>query len=384
MPTLEEPPIFVDRAEDLRRLARKLAKERVLAVDCEANSFHAYNERLCLLQISTGKRDYIIDPIADGVTLAPLAPVFADPGIIKVFHSAEFDVLLLKRAFPLEIAGLFDTRVAAASLGSEQLGLAPLLEHYYDIQTDKKYQRSDWGARPLSEAQLEYARIDTRYLIGLAGEFRRQLHSADALHLLEVASECRRLESLEPEPRALCDDDLVKVKGGGKLDSKKLRLLAELNRWRHELAAERDVPLFKVVSNDILLALATQAPKTPAEIRRTSGVPTRVFERFGDDLAKVLAKARSMPAFRRQRKPRNGHSSAKDKDVYESLRAWRRDRAEARGTDASLILTRATMEVLSRIDPLPRTVADLEAANILERWRIAEYGAEIVEALARP
>jgi len=190
-----KPPVYVDTGAGLVRLAQRLLQQTAIAVDTESNPLFAYRERLCLIQMSTPQYDCIVDPLAID-DLDPLVPVFADPGILKVFHDAEFDVLMLKRTHAFEVSGIFDTKVAVTSLGYATIGLAPLLKTFYGVTLDKKLQRSDWGKRPLTEEQLDYASKDTYYLLRLAEKLRKELHQKGGLNSLEVAAECRRLERL--------------------------------------------------------------------------------------------------------------------------------------------------------------------------------------------
>jgi ribonuclease D len=377
-----DPPVYVADQASLEKLAKRLLTVRSVAMDCEANSFHAYRERLCLLQVSFGDEDYIVDPLADGLDLRALAPVFADPAVLKVFHSAEFDVILLKRAFPLEFHGLFDTRVAAASLGLANVGLAPLLEEHFGVETDKKFQRSDWGKRPLDDDQLEYARRDTRWLLALAGKLRKMLHEAGPLHLQEVAAECRRLEALEPDPRPAGPDESEKIKGMGKLDARRQMVVHELNAWRHGEAARVDKPLYKIVGNEQLLAIAKVAPKTVEHLRDSRVVSDRIVSRFGADLVAAVRRGLERKPVPEARGRRSSAEPPIDRDVYEVLREWRRDAAQERNVDASLVLARSAMEAIARMSRLPTTLEDLQRVPALERWRVEKYGPGILQRLA--
>ena len=110
-------PTLVTKPSQLKRLADKLAKQPVVAVDTESNSLYAYQEQVCLVQFSIPGTDYLVDPLVL-LDLEPLRPIFADPGIEKVFHAAEYDVICLKRDFEFTFGGLFDTMVAARILGT--------------------------------------------------------------------------------------------------------------------------------------------------------------------------------------------------------------------------------------------------------------------------
>src|SRR4249920_2865591 len=157
------PPVLVADEAGLGRLARDLAECPIVAVDTESNSLHAYRERVCLIQFSTLASDYIVDPIrlAD---LGSLAPFFANRDQQKVFHAAEYDLICLRRDYDFEFANIFDTMSAARTLGWPQVGLAAILDTRFGVTMNKKYQRADWGHRPLTAEQLNYARLDTHYL----------------------------------------------------------------------------------------------------------------------------------------------------------------------------------------------------------------------------
>ena len=160
-----------------------LAGEREIAVDTEADSFYHYQERVCLVQITAGGRDWLVDPLR-GLDIRPLGAVLADPERTKVFHDGEYDVLILKRQFGFAFAALFDTRVAAAALGMEAPGLAAVVHAHYGFELDKSQQRSDWSRRPLSKEQVAYARLDTHYLVPLMHAFGDELEERGRMPIL--------------------------------------------------------------------------------------------------------------------------------------------------------------------------------------------------------
>jgi ribonuclease D len=120
-------PILIQRPVDLHKLAERLCREGILAVDTESNSLFAYQEQVCLIQFSTPEMDYLVDPLALE-DLSPLGEVFSAEGTEKVFHAAEYDLICLSRDFGFEFANLFDTMVAARILGRKAVGLGSLLE----------------------------------------------------------------------------------------------------------------------------------------------------------------------------------------------------------------------------------------------------------------
>ena len=160
------PPVWVDEHNKLDRTVEDLSMQARIAVDTESNSLHAYREQVCLIQFSTPNKDYVVDPLALE-DLSQLAPIFASPKIEKIFHAAEYDLVCLRRDFEFEFDNIFDTMQAARILGYQYVGLDNILADKFDVKVDKRHQKANWGARPLTHAQLDYARMDTHYLIDL-------------------------------------------------------------------------------------------------------------------------------------------------------------------------------------------------------------------------
>ena len=156
---------------------QRLQREPRIAVDLEANSMYAYREQICLIQISIPDQDYIVDPLGD-FDLAPFGALIEDAAVEKVFHAAEYDLMLMKREFGWQLRNLFDTQWAARILGVERVGLANVLDDVFDVSLDKRFQRANWCRRPLSEGQLAYAQADTHYLLRLREHFAAALQEA--------------------------------------------------------------------------------------------------------------------------------------------------------------------------------------------------------------
>lgn len=148
---------------------------------------------MCLIQISSRTRDYVIDTLAIREHIHLLNDVFTNPKITKVLHGAESDVCWLQRDFGVYIVNMFDTYHASHALQLPHHGLGKrfnhsiflntlyvsfigyLLEEYCGVKTDKKYQLSDWRQRPLPTEMEVYARMDTHYLLFIYDQMRNQL-----------------------------------------------------------------------------------------------------------------------------------------------------------------------------------------------------------------
>jgi ribonuclease D len=376
------PPVLVADARALERLLADLERQSEIAVDTEADSFFNFREKVCLVQITAEDRDYLVDPLS-GLDLTPLGAVLADPAKTKVFHDGEYDVLILKRDYRFQFRTLFDTRVAEAALGIESPGLASVLRARFGIELDKSMQRSNWSSRPLSEKQIRYARLDTHYLLPLMREQKREL--AQRNRSMIVAGECARLERLVPSEPSFSADDFVKIKGARALDLAGQRRLRELFAVRQELAQSADLPPFKVLGNEQLLAIAAAAPRTAQDLARIPGLSIKQARRLGSPVLEALRRARELGPLPRSPAPapRDG-SPALDElefELHERLKQWRKERAAALGFDSSLVLNRHVLLRLAQAKPRGR--AELEAVDGLLEWQLETFGGELLEVVRR-
>lgn len=375
------PPTLVEDPAGFEELLGVLERETEIAVDTEADSFFHYREKVCLIQVTAGGRDYLLDPLA-GLDLDPFGQVLADPRRTKVFHDGEYDVLILKRDYGFSFAGLFDTRVASAALGCANPGLASVLKEHFDVELDKSQQRSDWSRRPLSEKQVAYARLDTHFLISLMHLLVPQLEERGRLDV--VAGECRRVEALEPPERVFNPDEFIRLKGARALSPGQMQALRELFRLRERLAEERDVPPFKVLGNDALVAAARAQPRSPRELGRVAGFPQRLVRPLADAVVGAVSEARRLgPLKRAPRLPsRDGTSELSDDELelHERLKAWRKGRAVAEELDASLVLNRHLLLGLARERPTDPDA--LQRLDGLQDWQIERYGEQLVELVS--
>ncbi|KAF7318022.1 Exosome complex exonuclease RRP6 [Mycena chlorophos] len=168
---------WVSTPEALEAMSNELQQAQEIAIDLEHNNYRSFAGIVCLMQISTRAKDWIVDTLALRAELArgALNEVFTDPSIVKVFHGAESDIVWLQQDFNLYIVNLFDTFHASKLLEFPRHGLANLLEMYCDFVPDKRYQLADWRIRPLPQDMLNYARSDTHFLLYIYDNLRNAL-----------------------------------------------------------------------------------------------------------------------------------------------------------------------------------------------------------------
>ena len=354
---------WVDTNESLLTWCDRLAAEPRIAVDTEANSMFAYHERICLVQVSTPDADILIDPLA--VDLAPLRSVLEDPGIQKVMHGADYDVLIFRRTQSIGIENLFDTMLAARVLGWPKCGLASLLETHFEFKANKAFQRYDWGQRPLSDAALAYARFDTHYLLRLADVQGEALDEGPHREMFDRA--CARQTAVLPRERPFDPDRYWKFKGARDLDEAGRSVLKSVFVWREQKAEALNWPPFRVLPEMAMLGLAHGRPSSQAELNEVKGMPKPVARRDGPELLALVAAAIETPCPPPERpKPDRAHS-----DRVDAMKAWRKAEATRLGLDPEIIIDRAGL--MSVVDG---------GVCALDDWERTRFGEAIEKVLA--
>jgi ribonuclease D len=279
------PQVIADAA-GLRRLLERLEREPLVALDTESNSFHAYHERVCLLQLSVPDADFVVDPLS--VDVSPLGVLLAS-GREVVLHGADYDVRCLRREYGWSLGRLFDTMLAARRLGAPELGLGALVHSHFGVRLSKEHQRADWGRRPLPAAQLHYAALDTHFLLPLHRILSEGLRAKGAEE--EARREFDRLAAVEAHARVFDPERWRKLRGARELDAPGKAVLRALWIAREDRARELDRPPFKVIPEMAMLEVARRRPSRDEELRRIPGLTPQVMERAGDLIRKVLADA---------------------------------------------------------------------------------------------
>ena len=355
----------------LCKLADELARQPRIAVDTESNSLHAYREQVCLIQFSTPHADYLVDPLAL-CDLSPLVPLFANPKIEKVFHAAEYDLLCLKRDFGIAVTNLFDTMQAARILGYKQVGLDALLTEKFDVRVNKRYQKANWGYRPLSPDLLNYARFDTHYLLDLRDILQTELKARDRWAL--AREEFVRLS----QTNGVTENETPawqRLGGTQKFTERQSAILQELCRWRESQAELMDRPVFKVLDEKWLVAMAQSTPKTRTELE-TLGLSDRQIRLYGDGLLHAITRGQRAAPLRRRSSPRPNNAYLNRLDT---LREWRKSAALAISVESDVVLPKSFLHVIAEKNP-----SSMEAlAKMMPNspWRLEHYGPEILAIL---
>lgn len=370
------PATYVRKFDDLVRLAAALRQETQIAIDTESNSLYAYRERVCLIQISTRQQDYIVDPLII-VDMSPLGPVLEDPKIEKVFHAAEYDLICLQRDYGFTVKNLFDTMIAARICGQKSVGLGSLLAEFAGVELDKRHQRDDWGQRPLPPDSLQYAQMDTHYLLDLRDQLAAILTELGRWHeAKEAFAEATHVNlpdlSFDPE-------GYWRIGMPNQLNRHQMAILREVYLLRDHLAEGRDLPPFKVFPDKTLVQIALAEPRKLGDLNEIDGMTPAQIRRYGKDILKAVERSdkERLP----QPPPRQPAAEPDIVECYTMLREWRKLRAQERGVESDVIVSREALWTLAHRHP-----TTLEAmANIhgLGPWRLAAYGEDLLAVLKK-
>lgn len=369
--------VYIDTDAGLAGLVERLTAEPLIAFDTESNSLFAYREQVCLIQISTRSADYVIDPLAP-LDVRRLGPLLANPAVEKVFHAAEYDLICLKRDYGFAINNLFDTMLAARVCGYKNIGLGTLLGEIVGVTLDKSHQRDDWGKRPLPADALQYAQMDTHYLPQLHDYFAQRL--AELERWEEARELFAEMAAVPAGVRAEFDPEgFWRIAQPNQLSRREAAILRELVLFREDTARQRNLPPFKVVTDKALVGLAQAAPTTLDGLEKVDGVGPGHVRRYGQSLLAAIRRGQSakLPT----PPPPDPPTDHLLVERFSALREWRKERAQARGVESDVIVSRDALWELAA--QMPASTEDLRSISSLGAWRAARYGDEILTVLAR-
>ncbi len=357
---------FIDSADALALAIARLADSPRVAIDTEADSFHHYQEKLCLAQISSETDHFVLDPLAG---IDPQALFESFEGKTIVFHGGDYDLRLLRRFCDFRPAEIRDTGLAAQILGYEAFGLAALIKRHFDIDIPKASQRADWSLRPLTRDLLAYAIGDSCRLLPLLDILEQELLQAGRLEWFHQS--CQRLLADTAVDREIDIEGLWRVKGWSKLSLRGQAILREIWRWRETEAERLDRPVFKVFSSQTMVELAEWADAHPGEsIALFPHAPRNWHGRRLEYIERAVARALKMDESEWP-EPLRARGARPDPAVeirFRRIKNARNKIARDMGVDAGFLASNAALAAIAEADPRDRLA--LEAACTLLPWQL--------------
>ena len=370
---------FVTEESRLAEVVDHISRAPRVAVDIESNGFFRYHERVCLVQLASAETAFIVDPLAiDDVR--PLGKLLGDRSVEKVFHAPDYDLRSLDRDWGFRVNNLFDTSIAAAFAGSEQLGLQSVVEEHAGVELvkDRKLQRSDWTMRPLSPEALTYSADDVLHLLKVRESLSARLETLSRLAWAE--EEFARMENVRhtPPDRELA---FLSIKGSRDLDGRSLAILRSLYQFREQEAKHLDRSFFRVIPDSALVQLSSEPE---ADLSAVKGLG-----RYGHTPANRGLKAaiheglRSGPVTRPRPTRSEEKLSPAEREMVrtrsKSLKTWCSQLGKELSMDSALLWPAVSLERLAR---RPGGLhSELDSPEV-RSWQKSEFSSALRRVLA--
>ena len=332
---------MIDTDEKLAAYLPKVRAAKWVALDTEADSLHAYPEKVCLIQISTVAGDELIDPLTQ-MDINPLLDALGAHALIM--HGADYDLRLLRKHHEFVPGAIFDTMLAARLLGHRQFGLSSLVEQYLGVKLEKGSQKANWARRPLTEKMEHYARNDTRHLKPLSDKLRLELEHKGRLAWHEES--CVRLVDECAQSRPADMDSVWRIKGSHALSRAALAVLREIWKWRESEAVAVNKPPFFVLQHEQLVRIADAAT---TDRHLDPLLPRHMSERRREGLLVAIRKGLAVPAHHQpdHLKRLSRRPNEVERRRYADIEKRRNALAAKLAIDPTLIASRTTISQLA-------------------------------------
>lgn len=369
---------LLTRSKEVAELAATIAGEASIAIDTEATGYHRYHERICLVQVSTRERTWLIDTL-QGADLKPFGALMSGEKNEFTIHDADYDLRMFKKNYGIRANRVFDTFIAAELLNEEQLSLAGLLEKYAGEKLDKKFQKADWSKRPLPQPMLDYAAKDTEHLLLLREVLSKKLETMG--RMAWAKEEFARLVNIPFEANDDEEPAFLKIKGAKALRPAQLAVLRELHNWRDGVAARIDRAPFMVLGNDVMIGLAKDPPADKKALAGRKGVGETVLQRNGDRILAAIEAGTSCP---KERWPRVPKPLRYDRDPtfderMDRLKAVREELMKRHQLRPGIVCSNQLLMHVARNKPT--TPAELRAIAGMRDYQVEAFGADLLKAL---
>ena len=366
-------PELLTTSGQVSDLVHILSHHECIAIDTESNSRHRYPERVCLVQVATSSKVYLIDTLVVD-DMKPIGEVLADEAVVKVMQGADYDVRCLDREWGFRVRNVFDTSIAARFIGMEQIGLSALSEALLGIHIPKAshIQKSDWSHRPLSQHALNYAAADVWYLLSIQEALETKLRTLARSSW--VSEECARLEEIRyvaPDPETAFQS----LKGSRRLNWQAKAILKRLFMLREAEARRRNRPPYYVLPHEALIQLASNPNADPAQL---PSLRKQVDSMLGRLLSAALRKGLADPPIGNPIYFSVPAATRVEIDRLQVLKKWRAKLGMQLSIDPALVWPMASLERLGRA---PHALgAELRSPEV-RRWQIEQFATSLRASL---
>ncbi|MBD2842156.1 ribonuclease D [Erythrobacter rubeus] len=361
---------LITTTEALTDLCERLSQSEFVAVDTEFMRENTYWPELCLVQIANSEEAAAIDPLAEGIDLAPLLDLMCEnEDVLKVFHAGGQDVEIIvnltgKTPFPI-----FDTQIAMMAISqSEQIGYANLVDTWLNITIDKGARFTDWSRRPLTDRQIEYAIGDVTHLSKIFPKILGKLIKTDRGNWLNA-----EMEKLADASNYIVNPDASwkRIRSQGR-NPQVLGRLKALAAWREGEAQHKNIPRGRIMRDETLADIASHPPKKQADLAKVRGLSAAWRDNdIGKRLMRVIADADPLPKDEMPAKMKRGAPLGKEGALVADLLKLLL-KIRAREIDVA-------PRLLTRADEMEALAAGVRDLKVLEGWRYDVFGKDALQ-----
>jgi ribonuclease D len=363
--------IIIDNKKGMELLTVNLGSSEILSIDTESSGYFSYYSKVCLIQISTKGKNYIIDPLSK-VDLDLLKPIFKNQKILKIFHSATDDIKALKRDFGFDFNHIADTLYSSKLLNLEHNSLNYLVEYYHNVKLSKTEQKSNWEKRPLDKQQLQYAALDTAYLESIWEKMKLELEKSNLID--EATSEFKKItEDIYKTKESTHEVFWYKFPNILKFTPEQRRNIYDILVYRDEKAKKANKAPFRIFNNDFIIKIIKPEFRSEEKIAEVLG------KKEAQTIFNILSNP-SGPPLNKSDIPKFDSDTTEEEDLkLKNLHKWREKIMKHRGVDHSMILSNKQMIHLIRNEP--KSLDDLTNSGFLSEWKVQNYGKSLLKAL---
>ena len=354
---------LITTTSELAVVCARLAKHPVITVDTEFLRETTYYPLLCVVQMASAEEAVVVDTLAKGIDLKPFFDLMVDEKVLKVFHAARQDIEIVWHQAGIIPHPIFDTQVAAMVLGyGDSIAYDQLVERIMGHRPDKTHRFTDWSRRPLTKEQMHYAVSDVTHLRDVFAALDADLKKRGRSHWVSLEMEILTSpKTYDFHPERAWERLKTRVR-----KPKELAVLMEVAAWREQEAQSRDVPRGRVLKDDAVGDIATQAPTTLERLANLRSLP-KGFDRskWGADIVAAVQRglARDPATLPKLEKPRSNSNGAA---TVELLKVLLRMTSERHAVASKVIAT---------VDDLEQIAADDNAeVAALQGWRRELFG----------
>ncbi len=372
---------MISSDEELKQQCRNIESHSRIAMDLEADSMHHYKEQVCLIQIADPHKNYLIDPLTLNIhDFSSLKQLCENPALTKVFHGADFDIRSLDRDFDIRINNLFDTEIACRFLGIQKRSLAALLQKYFNLSLDKRFQKTDWSRRPLSDEMIAYSINDVVCLLELSDILKQKLKNSGRLSWAMEEFE------LQSRVRYEKNDDIplfFKFKGAGKMGRESLAVLESLLQIRDHIARQKNLPLFKIMGAETISNLTAKRPQSMQRLKESKILSPKQISMYGEKCVQAISQGLAItnseiPEYPRKKIP---EIQPEIPGRIRALKQLRTSASHRTGLEPGFLLNNATITTIAMARP--SSEEELMQVDGTRNWQIELLGKDIINILDR-